>query len=105
MSGKEELRVLAHCSRQAWDTATFKVNAELISQLWDIFLSEVDLIKTIPGTLAGLNLQLLTKDEIQIFSANGGNSLGINKEDGPLFRTRGIPRANLYPDANLFICG
>lgn len=91
MSSKEELRFLAYWDRQAWDTATFKVNAELISRLWDIFLFEVDLIKTIPGTLAGLNLQLLTKDEIEIFSANGGNSLGINKEDGPLFRTHARP--------------
>jgi hypothetical protein len=49
-------------------------------------LFEGDHIRTIPGTLVSLNLQLLTKDEIAIFSKNGGNSFGIDREDGPLFR-------------------
>jgi hypothetical protein len=63
------------------------VDATLISKFWDIFLSEVESIKTIPGTLPSCNLQLVTKDEIALFSKNGGNSLGIQKEDGPLFCT------------------
>lgn len=82
---QRKLRVSADWSRHAWNTATFKVNAELISQLWDIFLSEAELIKTIPGTLVSSNLQLITKDEIEIMSTNGANSLGIKKDDGPLF--------------------
>ena len=82
------------CGRQLWRTVTFKVDAYFISKLWDIFLSEVDYIKTIPGTLASSNLQLITKDEIEIFSKNGGNALGINKEDGPLFRELNTPLHN-----------
>jgi hypothetical protein len=63
------------------------VDATLISKFWDIFLSEVESIKAIPGTLSSSNLQLVTKDEIALFSKNGGNSLGIQEEDGPLFCT------------------
>jgi hypothetical protein len=76
------------------------VDAILISKLWDIFLSEVDNIKTIPGTLASSNLQLLSKDEIAIFSTNGGNSLGIDRKDGPLFCAFNIPPLDieLYPN-------
>ncbi|KAH8798658.1 hypothetical protein F5884DRAFT_905674 [Xylogone sp. PMI_703] len=70
--------------RQVRDTATFKVNSTLISGLWDIFLFELDSITKIPGTSASCDIQLLTKDEILLFSRNGGNSLGINVKDGPL---------------------
>lgn len=87
-------------SRQLWRTATFKVDAVLISKLWDIFLSEVDHIKSIPGVLASSNLQLLTKSEIGIFSKDGGNSLGITKEEGPLFCMSNSPQFDCesYPN-------
>jgi len=63
------------------------VDAEFISQLWQIFVSETEPIKDIPGTLSSCNQQLLTKDMIAHFSRNGGNAFGIAEEDGPLFRT------------------
>ena len=37
-----------------------------------------------PGAISS-NLQLLTKDEIAIFAKHGGNALGVEKDDGPLF--------------------
>jgi hypothetical protein len=46
---------------------------------------EVERIEHLPGTQPSFNLQLLTKDEIALFHKNGGNALGIQKEDGPLF--------------------
>lgn len=55
-----------------------------MSKLVDIFISEADPIKDVPGVLPSIVMQLLTKDEIALFSKNGGNSLGISKEDGPL---------------------
>jgi hypothetical protein len=64
--------------------ATFKVDATLISKIWDIFLSETDPLRTMPGAISS-NLQLLTKDEIAIFAKHGGNALGVEKDDGPLF--------------------
>ncbi|KAH8798627.1 hypothetical protein F5884DRAFT_870039 [Xylogone sp. PMI_703] len=70
--------------RRVWDTATFKVNATLISKLWDIFLFESYPITKLLSVSASCNIELLTKDEIAVFSKNGGNSLGINVEDGPL---------------------
>ncbi|RFU30534.1 hypothetical protein B7463_g5842, partial [Scytalidium lignicola] len=71
--------------RQLWDTATFKVDAVLISKIWDIFLSEVDPWTHIPGLMMSSNIQLVTKHEISLFSKNGSNSFGIDPEDGPLF--------------------
>jgi hypothetical protein len=57
-------------------------------------LSEVDILKqTIPDALPSFNLQLLTKNEIALFSKKGGSSLGIKKEDGPLFRTSTVLRS------------
>ncbi|RFU24040.1 hypothetical protein B7463_g12296, partial [Scytalidium lignicola] len=71
--------------RLSWNSATFKVDATLISKLMDIFLSESDPLTKLPGALPSMNLQLITKDEISLFAKNGGNSLGIEVEDGSLF--------------------
>ncbi|KAH8811174.1 hypothetical protein F5884DRAFT_854534 [Xylogone sp. PMI_703] len=79
---RENRNVPGH--RRVLNTATFKVNATLISKLWDIFLFESYPITKLLGASAGCNIELLTKDEIVGFSKNGGNSLGINVEDGPL---------------------
>ncbi|KAL4880336.1 hypothetical protein BJY04DRAFT_191638 [Aspergillus karnatakaensis] len=71
--------------RNIWRTATLKVDAELISDVFDIFLSNIHPYTTIPNLLLSTNLQLLTKHEIGLFARNGGNALGIRPEDGPLF--------------------
>ena len=62
------------------------MDATLISRLWEIFLSEIESIKDIPGTLPACTQQMFPKDMIARFSKNGGNSLGIVVDDGPLFR-------------------
>jgi hypothetical protein len=68
-----------------WRTVTLKVDADLISDIIDIFLAAVHPYTSIPGTLMSCNMQMLTKHEIEIFAKNGGNALGIKPEDGPLF--------------------
>lgn len=85
MEGEYDALLIDPCSH-VWGTATFKVDTVLMSKLWDIYLVEADAIKYIVGSQISFNLQLLTKDEIATFAKNGGNSLGMRKEDGPLFR-------------------
>lgn len=73
-------------SRQNWHTATFKFDAELIKDLWDIFIQEsAPLRYQIPSALMATNLQLITKDEIRMSRRNGGNAFGIKEEDAPVF--------------------
>jgi hypothetical protein len=79
---------MANCirvPRNIWRTVTLKVDADLMSDIIDIFLSAVHAYTSIPGTLMSCNMQMLTKHEIEIFAKNGGNALGIRPEDGPLF--------------------
>ncbi|KAL2836742.1 hypothetical protein BJX68DRAFT_250339 [Aspergillus pseudodeflectus] len=71
--------------RNIWRTVTLKVDATLMSDIIDIFLSAVHPYTSIPDTLMSCNMQMLTKHEIEIFAKNGGNALGISPEDGPLF--------------------
>ncbi|OKL57497.1 hypothetical protein UA08_06895 [Talaromyces atroroseus] len=71
--------------RTYWDTLTFKVDAELISKLWDIFLEETHEIKNIPNCQPATNNQLITKRHIALSEKDGGNPMGIKSEDGPLF--------------------
>ncbi|KAL3490772.1 hypothetical protein BJX62DRAFT_237885 [Aspergillus germanicus] len=71
--------------RNIWRTVTLKVDADLMSDIIDIFLSAVHPFTSIPGAIMSFNMQMLTKHEIEIFAKNGGNALGIKPEDGPLF--------------------
>ncbi|KAL3449126.1 hypothetical protein BJX65DRAFT_306191 [Aspergillus insuetus] len=71
--------------RNLWRTVTLKVDADLISDILDIFLAAVHPYTMIPGAIMSWNMQMLTKHEIEIFGKNGGNALGIRPEDGPLF--------------------
>ncbi|KAL3485443.1 hypothetical protein BJX62DRAFT_247506 [Aspergillus germanicus] len=71
--------------RNSWRTVTLKVNADLISDILDIFLAAVHPHTSMPGVLFSANFQMLTKHEIEIFGKNGGNAFGISPDDGPLF--------------------
>ncbi|KAH8886505.1 FAD-binding domain-containing protein [Thozetella sp. PMI_491] len=68
-----------------WRTVSFKVNRELPSKLWDIFVAETfEYRLAVPESTPSLNMQVLGKHEIALFSRNGGNALGVDVEDGPL---------------------
>jgi hypothetical protein len=71
-------------SSQIWASLTFKVNAELMSKIMDIYVEETEPIKHVPGIVPGIVFQPINKDEIAFFSKKGGNALGISNEDGPL---------------------
>lgn len=78
--------LLTACS-QVWRTSTFKLDAGLISKLFDILMEECEpVIPVVQDALITTNLQLLTKPEIAMLAGNGGISFGMEEEDGPLFR-------------------
>lgn len=72
-------------SRQVWDAVTFYVNATLMSKLFNIFISEIDPIRNVADIVPCMVMQLISKDEIGHFSKNGGNALGLNDQEEPLF--------------------
>lgn len=67
-----------------YNVATVKVNATLMHEIMKIFIEEVEPIRHLPGFGGAVSMQTMAKDEISHFSRNGGNSLGIRREDGPL---------------------
>lgn len=67
-------------------TATFKNNADIQRQILDIFLEEIDPIKSIAGAVPALVMQPISKSVIALFSKNGGNALGLAETEGPLMR-------------------
>lgn len=70
--------------RNLWITATYRLNATLISRIYDIFLSEVPQARSVKGGGIGLNFQPITLEIINHFGKNGGNPLGMHSEDEPL---------------------
>lgn len=73
-------------SRQQWAAVTFKVSSKLLSKIVDIFLEEIQPILGVKDVIPSIVHQPINKDEIHLFSKNGGNCLGINDGDGPLVR-------------------
>jgi hypothetical protein len=65
-------------------TATFKLDATLISRIYDIFLLEVGQIRSVRGGAVGMNFQPVNLEIIRHFGKNGGNPLGLEDVDEPL---------------------
>lgn len=72
-------------NRNIWRTITLKLDADLISDVYDVFISNVHPYTTTPGALLSCNMQMVTKHEIGLFAQNGGNAFGIHPDEGPLF--------------------
>lgn len=73
-------------SRETYITASFKNDAQVQHQIFDIFFEEIDPIKDIAGAIPALIMQPISKDTISRFSRNGGNALGLADAEGPLMR-------------------
>lgn len=51
-----------------------------------IFIEGGEVVKGLDGMAGGSLLQqFISREEIQHFSKNGGNALGIRQDEGPLF--------------------
>jgi len=70
--------------RQSFWTLTFKNDAKLLSDIFQIWQTDIQPILNITSFLPALVFQPLTVPVIQKFAKNGGNALGITDEDGPL---------------------
>ena len=75
-----------------YEGATFKLDKGLMKEIMKIFMSEIEPIRMKVGN-AGLPIQLITKEEMLMFSKNGGNALGLAPEDAPLMREFSIPKS------------
>lgn len=67
-----------------YETATFKLDADLMKEITNIYMEETEKIRHLKGMISALPMQIITKAEIAHFQKNGGNCLGIDPDDGPL---------------------
>lgn len=68
---------------QTYWTFTVKNNAELMSEMVDIYIKEVEKIKDAKGVVPSFIFQPISKGTTEHFSKNGGNPLGLTGQ-GPL---------------------
>ncbi len=72
--------------RETYFTATYQTDAALITEILDIYMSEVETIKDAENVLPAITIQPITQNTIAHFRKRGGNALGISESDGPLTR-------------------
>lgn len=71
--------------KETYWTATFSLpSPEILSLIHDVFISEVENIKDVPGITPALVFQILSTNTISHFAREGGNALGIETNEGPL---------------------
>lgn len=80
---------------QTYITATFENDAQLQKKIFDIFLEEMDPIKSLNGSLPAMVMQPITQSVIAQFSKNGGNALGLADAKGPLMRKFPLPHFHI----------
>ena len=71
--------------RETYWTATFQATREMAQILFDISMEEMKKLEEVEGVVPAMVFQALTTDVISKFSKNGGNCLGIEDTEGPLF--------------------
>lgn len=74
-------------NRMTYHTATLRPNATLMAAIICIFFSEAETIRHLPDVQPAMSMQTISVDEIRHFGRNGGNTMGIKEEDGPLIST------------------
>lgn len=70
--------------RNSMNTFTYRPTEELDIALFQIYEEELKKVKHVPGIVAFMPLQPLSKRAISRMSLRGGNSLGLKESDGPL---------------------
>jgi hypothetical protein len=73
-----------HGRRNTYNTFTYKPTEELDTALFAIFEEGLEKVKHVPGIVAVMPIQPLSKRAISLMSLRGGNSLGLKESDGPL---------------------
>jgi FAD/FMN-containing dehydrogenase len=67
-----------------WDR-TFKVDKDIFKAFIDIFFDMLPAIQDAAGILPVLSFQAITVPAMQKMQQNGGNALGLDPNDGPIF--------------------
>lgn len=67
-----------------WAAVTIKMSEELLERLLDVYLVGLECVKDVKDGIPAVVIQPINKDEIAIFSKNGGNCLGLEDAGGPL---------------------
>lgn len=67
-----------------WDR-TFKLDRDLMKDIIDIFFDMVPAIADAEGILPVLSFQAITVPIMEAMQKDGGNTLGLNPKDGPVF--------------------
>ena len=67
-----------------WDR-TFKVDRDIFKVMIDIFFEMLPAIEDAEGILPVLSFQAITVQAMEKMQQNGGNALGMNPKDGPIF--------------------
>jgi hypothetical protein len=71
--------------RETYWTATFQATREMAQVLFDIAMEEMKKLEDVEAVVPAMVFQALTTDVISKFSKNGGNCLGFEDTEGPLF--------------------
>lgn len=84
--------------RHFWEAVTLKVDAKLLSKVFDIFLEEIEAVKHVPGVLPSFVLQPISQIALAGNTKNGGNPLDITEADGSLLSKLMSPPRNSNAD-------
>ncbi|KUJ06654.1 FAD-binding domain-containing protein [Mollisia scopiformis] len=79
-----EITTLNTGGRCSYETATFKLDADLQKDIMHIYIEETEKIRHLKHLLSSIPMQIITKAEIAHFLKNGSNCLGLDPGDGPL---------------------
>lgn len=69
--------------RETYWTATYKLDRALVAAISTIFYSELAAIKSVPGIVPAMTLQVITTGMLSAMAKNGGNPLGLSAANGP----------------------
>lgn len=78
-------------SRETFWTFTVHNDVQILTDVQDLFASQIPAIANATGLLPALVLQPISTAISSHFSSNGGNALGITAADGPLIRKLPFP--------------
>ena len=65
-------------------TTTVRLNTTILQETAQAFIDSLPRVSGVQGLYYGLNFQALPTGLLQASEAQGGNSLGLKSEDGPL---------------------
>lgn len=88
--------------RQTQWNVVFKVNRDLFTFLVNTFYAELPAVQDVTGFFPSISIQPITAGQLKGMQKNGGNALGLNPSNGPLFVMNMSSRwANASDDARI----